>query len=398
LLDRRKFLAAGAASVCLGRSRAARAAPGVTDKAIRIGQTMPYSGPASAYGVIGRVEAAYFEAVNEQGGINGRRIEWLSLDDGYNPARTVEQVRRLVEQEKVALLFNQLGVGPCLATRDYLNQKGVPQLFVASGAAAFADPAHYKWTIPFQPNYRTEASIFARHILATRADAKVAILYQNDDFGRDYLIGLEAALGERASQIVGRASYETSAPSVDSQVATLQGSGADVFVIAATPKFAAQAIRHSFDLDWQATRYVADVSLSVASVLKAAGLEKAKGLITASYRKEGGDPRWKDDAGFLQYKAFVEQRLSAKDLVDSNAVYGFNAAILLTHVLQACGDDLSRDSILSQATNLRDLSLPMLLPGVTVDTSTSNYDSVRRMQLQRFDGTNWELFGEPIRG
>ena len=395
MLDRRNFLAAGAACLC---AAAAHAAPGVTDKAIRIGQTMPYSGPASAYGVIGRIEAAYFDEINEQGGINGRRIELLSLDDGYNPARTVEQVRRLVEQEEVALLFNQLGVGPGLATRDYLNQKAVPQLFVASGAAAFADPAHYKWTIPFQPNYRTEARIFARHILATRPDAGIALLYQNDDFGQDYLSGLEAGLGAHARQIVGRASYETSAPTVDSAVATLQGSGADVFVIAATPKFAAQAIRHSFDLGWEAQRYVADVSASVASVLKPAGLEKAKGLVTANHRKDGGDPRWKDDPGFRQYKAFVEKRMSARDLIDSNAVYGFNAAALLVHVLKACGDDLSRDNILARSTSLAGLQLPMMLPGVTVDTGPADYDAIKRMQLQRFDGASWELFGEPISG
>ena len=401
MLHRRQLLAGAAASAFalrIGRARADNA-PGVTDKEIRIGQTMPYSGPASAYGVIGKTEVAYFNALNEQGGINGRKVNLISLDDGYSPPKTVEQTRRLVEQEQVAFLFNPLGTGPCLATRDYLNQNGVPQLFVATGAAVFSDPAHFKWTLGFQPNYQTESRIFGKHILATKPGAKIAVLYQNDGFGKDYLTGLKAGLGyDNVGMVVKEASYETSEPTVDSQVASLQGSGADVFLIAATPKFAAQAIRRSYDLGWEATRYVTDVSLSIASVLKAAGLEKAKGLITANYGKDASDPRWKDDAGFQQYKDFVDKHMTAKDLIDSNTIYGYDAAICLAHVLQQCGDDLSRANILKQATGIKDLDLPMLLPGVKINTSPDNYSPIRQMQLQTFDGTSWQLFGEVLQG
>ena len=398
MLNRRQLLASAAA---LPFARAAYAAdmPGVTDKEIKIGQTMPYSGPASAYGQIGKTELAFFRMINEQGGINGRQINLISLDDGYSPPKTVEQTRRLIEQEGVSFMFNMLGTAPCLATRDYLNQNGVPQVFVATGAATFSDPAHFKWTVGFQPNYQTESSIFGRHILQTKPKAKIGVLYQNDGFGKDYLIGLKAGLGEaNLGMIVREASYETSEPTVDSQVATLQGSGADVFLIAATPKFAAQAIRKSFDLGWDATRYVTDVSLSIASVMKAAGFEKAKGLITANYGKDASDPRWADDAGLKQYKAFVDAHMSAKDLIDSNTIYGYNAAFLLADVLKRCGNDLNRDNILKQAVNIKDFDLPMLLPGIKINTSPTNYSPIRSEQLQSFNGTSWELFGDVITG
>jgi branched-chain amino acid transport system substrate-binding protein len=399
---RREFLSSAAAGAALAvgvTPTRADVSQGVTDKVIKIGQTMPYSGPASAYGVIGRTEAAYFKWINEQGGVNGRQINLISLDDGYSPPKTVEQTRRLVEQEQVAFLFNPLGTGPCLATREYLNQSEIPQLFVATGAAAFSDPEHYKWTVGFQPNYQTESRIFGKHILATKPDAKVAVLYQNDGFGKDYLIGLKEGLGpDRAGMVIKEASYETSEPTVDSQIATLQGSGADVLLIAATPKFAAQAIRKSYDLGWSATRYVTDVSLSIATVMKAAGFEKAKGLITANYGKDASDPRWKDDAGFRQYADFIEKYMTAKDLVDSNAIYGYDAAICLIDVLKRCGDDLSRENILKQATNIKELELPMLLPGIKINTSSSNYSPIRQMQLQSFNGVSWELFGELLQG
>ena len=398
MLNRRQLLASAAA---LPFARAAYAAdmPGVTDKEIKIGQTMPYSGPASAYGQDGKTELAFFRMINEQGGINGRQINLISLDDGYSPPKTVEQTRRLIEQEGVSFMFNMHGTAPCLATRDYLNQNGVPQVFVATGAATFSDPAHFKWTVGFQPNYQTESSIFGRHILQTKPKAKIGVLYQNDGFGKDYLIGLKAGLGEaNLGMIVREASYETSEPTVDSQVATLQGSGADVFLIAATPKFAAQAIRKSFDLGWDATRYVTDVSLSIASVMKAAGFEKAKGLITANYGKDASDPRWADDAGLKQYKAFVDAHMSAKDLIDSNTIYGYNAAFLLADVLKRCGNDLNRDNILKQAVNIKDFDLPMLLPGIKINTSPTNYSPIRSEQLQSFNGTSWELFGDVITG
>jgi len=398
MINRRQLLAGAAALPFVGAARAGDM-PGVSPKEIKIGQTMPYSGPASAYGQIGRTEIAYFKMINEQGGINGRQITLISLDDAYSPPKTVEQTRRLVEQEQVAFMFNMLGTGPCLATRDYLNQNAIPQLFVATGAAALSDPEHFKWTVGFQPNYQTEASIFGRHILNTKPQAKIGVLYQNDGFGKDYLIGLKAGLGEaNAGLIVKEASYETSEPTVDSQVSTLQGSGADVFLIAATPKFAAQAIRKSYDLGWEATRYVTDVSLSIASVMKAAGFEKAKGVITANYAKDASDPRWADDAGLKQYKAFVESRMAPKDLVDSNTIYGHNAAFLLAEALKRCGDDLSRENILKQGVNIKDFDLPMLLPGVKINTSPSNYSPIRAMQLQTFNGTSWELFGDVITG
>ena len=402
MTTRRTFLSGAAAAAAWSTGvfpARAGVTPGVADKEIKIGQTMPYSGPASAYGVIGKTEAAYFKMINEQGGVNGRMINLISLDDAYSPPKTVEQTRRLIEQEQVAFLFNPLGTGPCLATRDYLNQNGVPQLFVATGAAAFSDPEHFKWTVGFQPNYQTEAGIFGKHILATKPEAKIAVLYQNDGFGKDYLTGLKAGLGaDRAGMVIKEASYETSEPTIDSQVAGLQGSGADVLLIAATPKFAAQAIRKSFDLGWEATRYVTDVSLSIASVMKAAGFEKAKGVITANYGKDSSDPRWKDDAGFLAYKDFVEKHMTAKDLIDSNVIYGYDAAICMVHVLKQCGDDLSRENLLKQATGIKDLDLPMLLPGIKINTSPTNYSPIRQMQLQTFNGTSWELFGELLQG
>src|SRR5580698_4136134 len=305
MITRRVLLqwAAAAAAYSARGSQAARAenAPGVTDTEVKIGQTIPYSGPASAYGVIGRTEAAYFKMINDQGGVNGRKINFISLDDAYSPPKTVEQIRRLVEQEQVASIFNSLGTPPNVAIRQYLNDNKVPQLFVATGAATFSDPAHFPWTMGWQPNYQTEAKIFGKHILKTKPDAKIGVLYQNDGFGKDYLIGLKDGLGaDHASMVIKEASYETSEPTIDSQVVTLQGSGADVFLIAATPKFAAQAIRKTFDLGWNAVRYVTNVSVSVTTVLKPAGLDKSKDLITAYYGKDPTDVRWKDDPGMKE--------------------------------------------------------------------------------------------------
>ena len=288
---------------------------------------MPYSGPASAYGVIGKTEAAYFKMINEQGGINGRKINFISLDDGYSPPKTVEQVRRLVEDEKVAFLFQTLGTPPNLAIRQYCNDNKVPQLFVATGAATFSDPEHFHWTMGYNPNYQTEARIYAKQILATKPDGKIGVLYQNDSFGKDYLIGLKDGLGaDHAGMIVKEASYETSEPTVDSQIVTLQGSGADILLIAATPKFAAQAIRKSFDLGWNAVRYLSNVSPSIATVLKPAGLDKSKGLITAYYGKDPTDPRWKDDPGLKEWQAFAAKYMTPTDFIDANATYGFGAA------------------------------------------------------------------------
>ena len=398
MLTRRTFLQSSAAAAAFAASAgAARAdnAPGVTDTEIKIGQTMPYSGPASAYGVIGRTETAYFKMINEQGGVNGRKINLISLDDGYSPPKTVEQVRRLVEEEKVAFLFNTLGTPPNLAIRPYCNENKVPQLFVATGAATFSDPKQFHWTMGWQPNYQTEAKIFAQHILKTKPDAKIGILYQNDDFGKDYLIGLKEGLGsDHAGMVIKEVSYEVSEPTVNSQIVTLQGSGADVFLIAATPKFAAQAIRKTYDLGWKPVRYMTDVSQSISSVMKPAGVEKSKGVITAVYGKDPTDARWKNDAGFKEYSAFVEKYMSPKDLIDSNAVYGFGAAATMIQVLKQCGNDLSRENVMKQAANLKDLELPMSLPGIKINTSPDNYSPIRQEALASFNGDSWEQISE----
>jgi branched-chain amino acid transport system substrate-binding protein len=402
MITRRSFLQSSAAAAALAASASsARAenAPGITDAEIKIGQTMPYSGPASAYGVIGRAGAAYFKMINEQGGINGRKINFISLDDAYSPPKTVEQVCRLVEDEKVAFLFNTLGTPPNLAIRQYLNDNKVPQLFVATGAAAFSDPQHFPWTIGWQPNYQTEAKIFAKHILKTKPDGKIGVLYQNDAFGKDYLIGLKDGLGaDHAGMVIKEASYETSEPTVDSQVVTLQGSGADIFLIAATPKFAAQAIRKSFDIGWTAARYMTDVSQSVASVMKPAGLEKSKGVITAIYGKDPTDARWKDDPGFKQYAEFIAKYMSPNDLIDANAVYGFGTGATMVQVLKQCGNDLSRENIMRQAANIKDLELPMTLPGIKINTSPDNFSPIRQEALASFNGESWEQFGEVLMG
>ena len=401
MINRRRFLQSSAAAAAFAASAgSARAdnAPGVTDTEIKIGQTMPYSGPASAYGVIGRTEAAYFKMINEQGGVNGRKINLISLDDAYSPPKTVEQVRRLVEDEKVAFCFQTLGTAPNLAIRQYLNDNKTPQLFVATGASDFSDPEHFPWTIGYNPNYQTEAHIYAKDILKTKPDGKIAVLYQNDGFGKDYLIGLRAELGDRAGMIVKEASYETSEPTVDSQVVTLEGSGADIFIIGATPKFAAQAIRKSFDLGWNATRYLSNVSPSIATVLKPAGLEKSKGLITSAYVKDPTDATQKDDPGIQAWRAFCDKYMSQKEFIDVNATYAFGAAAVMTHVLKQCGSDLSRENIMKQSANIKDLQVPILLNGMTINTSPTNFSPIRQMQLSRFDGESWRLFGDLIVG
>jgi branched-chain amino acid transport system substrate-binding protein len=401
MLTRRSFLQSSAATAAFAMSAGAVRAdtPGVTNTEIKIGQTMPYSGPASAYGVIGKADTAYFKMINEMGGVNGRKINLISLDDGYSPPKTVEQIRRLVEQEQVAFIYNMLGTPCCAAVRQYLNDNKVPQLFCATGASMFSDPQHFPWTMGWQPNYQTEARIFAKHILASKPDAKIAVLYQNDGFGKDYLIGLKDGLGaDHAGMVIKEASYETSEPTVDSQIVSLQGSGADVFLIAATPKFAAQAIRKSYDIGWTAVRYMTDVSQSIASVMKPAGLEKSKGVITAVYGKDPTDARWKDDPGFKQYAEFIAKYMSPNDLIDANAVYGFGATATMVQALKQCGADLSRENVMRQAANIKDLELPMGLPGMRVNTSPTNFSPIRQESLASFNGASWEMFGELYTG
>ena len=394
MFDRRQFLISASAAALSPRLARAADMPGVTATEIKIGQTAPYSGPASAYGAIGRAGAAYLKSINEQGGVNGRKINFLSLDDGYSPAKTVEQARRLVEQEQVACLFNVVGTPSNLAIRQYCNDAKVPQILGATGASAFDDPKRFPWTTPGNPFYTSEARVYGKYILASLPQAKIAVLYQNDGLGRDYLTGLKDSLGDAyARMVVKELSYEVTEPTIDSQVTTLQGSGADLFMILATPKFAAQAIRKSYDLGWNATRLMSIVSASYAAVMKPAGLEKSKGVMTAGVYKDANDELWKDDAGVKGWAAFCEKYMTHNDYADGLAFYGYNIAHALVQVLKQCGDDLSRENILAQATNVKALALPMLLPGVTFETSPDNYKPYRKLQISQFDGAVFKRVG-----
>jgi branched-chain amino acid transport system substrate-binding protein len=372
-------------------------APGVTDSEIKIGQTMPYSGPASAYGTIGKAENAYFNMINEKGGINGRKIVFISLDDGYSPPRTVEQVRKLVEQEQVAFTFNTLGTPPNSAIQKYLNDRKVPQLFVATGATKWGDPEHFPWTIGFQPTYQTEGHIFAKYILEKMPNAKIGVLYQNDDYGKDYLKGLKDGLGDKAAKlIIAEVTYEVTDPTIDSQIVSLQASGADVFYDVTTPKFAAQAIRKTYDIGWKPLHLLNSVSASVASVMTPAGLEKGVGVVSLAYFKDPTDPQWKDDAAFKQWLAWMDKYYPEGDKSDNFNVYGYNLAMTMVQVLKQCGNDLTRENIMKQAANL-DFELPMFLPGVKVGTKPTQFFPVREMQLAKFNGKIFDRFGEVIK-
>lgn len=381
-------------------ARAAGPMPGVTKDSIKIGQTMPYSGPASAYGVIGQTELAFCKMLNAQGGINGRKIELLSADDGYSPPRTVEETRRLVESEGVAFMYQGLGTPTQSAVQRYLNQRKVPQLFVSSGAEKWADPEHFPWTMGWQPSYRTEAEIYGRHLVQTNPAAKLAVLYQNDDFGKDYLTGLRDALGPKYDAVVVKAaSYEVSDPTVDSQIVTLQGSGADALLTVATPKFAAQAIKKTAEIGWRpAQHYLTNVSLSASAVMIPAGAENGKGIMTGAYLKDQSDPQWKDDPGMNQFRAWVKQWAPMADVANSNVVYAYGNVLTLQKVLEQCGDDLSRENVMRQAANLHDLEIPVLLPGIKVNTGPKNFHPIRQLQLARWTGLAWELFGEVLSG
>ena len=373
--------------------------PGASDTEIKIGNTMPYSGPASAYGVIGKTEAAYFNMLNEQGGINGRKINFISRDDGYSPPKTVELVRKLVEEDQVLFTFNILGTPPNTAVQGYLNDNKVPQLFVATGADKWNDPKNHPWTMGWQPSYRVEARIYSRYILKNLPNAKIAVLYQNDDFGKDYLTGLREGLGDKAEKmIVATKTYETTDPTVDSQVVALQGSGADTLLTAAIPKFAAQAIRKVYDIGWKPAHFLTNVSISVGSVIRPAGPEKAVGIISASYGKDPTDPQWQSGTEYKDWLAWMQKYNASSNTADTNAVYGYNVSQTLIHVLKMCGNDLTRENIMKQAANIQDLKLPMLLPGIVVSTSATDFAPIKQMQLQKFDGTTWQLFGEVISG
>ena len=373
--------------------------PGASDTEIKIGNTMPYSGPASAYGSIGKSDAAYFAMINEQGGINGRKVNFISRDDAYSPPKAVELIRQLVEQDGVLLTFNTLGTPPNTAIQGYLNDNKVPQLFVATGADKWNDPKQHPWTMGWQPSYRIEARIYARYILKNIPNAKIAVLYQNDDFGKDYLVGLRQGLGDKADKmIVATQSYETTDPTVDSQVVALQESGADVLLTAAVPKFAAQAIRKVYDIGWKPTHFLTNVSNSVGTVMKPAGLEKGVGIISAAYLKEPTDPQWQDTPEYKDWLAWMKKYNSSGNLADSSNVVGYSVTQTMVAVLKACGDNLTRENIMKQAASLHDLKLPMLLPGITISTGPDDFAPVRQMRLEKFDGSTWVLFGEVLSG
>ena len=386
-----------AAALALPAAAQKKYDPGASDTEIKIGNTNPYSGPASAYGAIGKAIAAYFRMVNDRGGINGRKINFISYDDGYSPPKTVEMARKLVEQDEVLLLFQSLGTPSNTQIHKYMNAKKVPQLFVATGATKWNDPKNYPWTMGWQPNYQTEARIYARHILQTKPNAKIAVLYQNDDYGKDYLKGFEDGLGpQNQKMIVARASYEVSEPTVDSQILQLKASGADTFFNITTPKFAAQAIRAAYDTGWKPTHYLNNVSNSVGSVLKPAGLEKAVGIITSAYVKDPTDKRWANDPGMKAWREFMAKYNSDGDLSDPFNVYGYTVAATLEQVLKQCGDTLTRENVMKQAASLKRFRMVTLLPGISISTGPSDYAPIEAMQLERFNGHEFELFGEVI--
>ncbi len=397
-LTRLSFIAAGVAAMLIGPAALAQKKydTGADDKEIKIGNIMPYSGPASAYGVIGKAMQGYWDMVNAQGGINGRKVKFISLDDGYNPAKTVEQARKLVEEEEVLLLFGTLGTPPNSAIHKYMNQKKVPQLFVATGASKWGDPKNFPWTMGWQPAYTGEGRIYAQHLLETMPNAKIAILYQNDDYGKDYLKGFEDGLGEKGrAQIVGKVSYEVTDPTVDSQLVSLKNSGANVFFNITTPKFAAQAIKKIAEIGWKLDlHYLNSVSASVGSVLKPAGLDNSKGLITTQYLKDPTDPAWANDADFKTWTAWMKQYYPGGDLTNAFNVTAYTHAYSLHQVLKQAGDNLTRDNVMKQAASLNIQNPPMMLPGTEVKTGPDDFYPVEKEQLSKFDGTTWVRFGK----
>jgi ABC-type branched-subunit amino acid transport system substrate-binding protein len=372
---------------------------GVTATEIRIGQTMPYSGPVSAFGALGKGEVGYFKMLNEKGGINGRKVNLISLDDSYAPPKSVEQTRRLVESDEVALIFSSIGTAHNTAIAKYLQAKNVPQLFIGSGASKFSDIAQYpQATMGVQAPFRYEARLYARYALAKNPNAKFAVISQNDDYGRDYLAGLKDVLGEKYDAVVTNATYEIQDPTIDSQIVRLKASGAEMFVIAATPKFAAQAIRKSFEINWRPMTFLSNVAVWVSTVMEPAGLEAGIGIVSTAYVKDPDDPAWKDDPGVKGWRAFMTKYVPEADQHDTNYVNAYNSAMALEAVLKACGDDLSTENILKQAYAIRDLELPMLLPGIKINTGPTDHIPVDQMQFMRFNGKSWERFGELLTG
>ncbi|TMJ81670.1 MAG: ABC transporter substrate-binding protein [Alphaproteobacteria bacterium] len=372
---------------------------GATDTEIKIGNIMPYSGPASAYGVIGSTEAAYFKKINAEGGINGRKINFISYDDGYSPPKTVEQARKLVESDEVLLIFNPLGTPPNSAIQKYMNAKKVPQLFVATGATKWNDPKEFPWTMGWQPNYQSESRIYAKYLLKEKPNAKIAVLYQNDDYGKDYLKGLKDGLGAKgATMIVAEESYETTEPSIDNHIVKLKSTGADVFFNVTTPKFAAQAIKKMTEVEWKPLHLLNNVSSSIGSVMKPAGFEASQNIISSSYLKDTSDPQWKNDPGMKEFDEFLTKYFPEGNRIDASVMYAYTVAQGLVHVLKACGDNLTRENVMKQAASIRDLELGGLLPGIKVNTSASDFAPISQLQLERFKGEKWDLFGDVISG
>ena len=369
---------------------------GATDTEIRIGNIMPYSGPASAYGVIGKTEEAYFNKINAEGGINGRKINFISYDDGYSPPKAVEQARKLVESDEVLLIFNSLGTPSNIAIQKYMNTKKIPQLFVATGATKWNDPKDFPWTMGWQPSYQSEARIYAKYLIRQKPDAKIAVLYQNDDFGKDYLKGLKDGLGAKTSMITAEEGYETSEPEIDGHIVKLRASGADVFVSITTPKFAAQAIKKIAEIEWKPVHIVANVSASVGGVMKPAGFENAQGILSAAFAKDGADPQWDNDPGMKKFYAFLATYFPEANKLDAAVVYGYGVAQTMVKVLEMCGDNLTRENVMKQATNLKGVALDLSLPGIVGSTTPNDYRVNKQLQMMKFDGERWEGFGPLI--
>ena len=391
-------LTAAAAMVATAASAQKKYDPGASDSEIKIGNIMPYSGPASSYGVIGKTQAAYFNKINAEGGVNGRKVNFISYDDGYSPPKAIEQARKLVESDEVLLIFQALGTPSNSAIQKYMNAKKVPQLFVASGATKWGDPKNFPWTMGFQPNYQSEGRIYAKYILDHFPNGKIAVFWQNDDAGKDQVKGLRDGLGDKAGMIIAEKSYEVSDPTIDSQIVALHDSGADIFFSWAAPKGSAQAIRKVGEIGWKPKFFLANTATSVAAVLKPAGLQFAKDIISTAYLKDPTDPAWKDDAGVKKWQAFMDKYYPDGDKLNANNVYGYVQAQAMEQVLKQCGDNLTRENVMKQAASLKDFSTDMMLPGVKVNTSADDFFPIEQMQLMKFNGEAWELFGDVIDG
>jgi ABC-type branched-subunit amino acid transport system substrate-binding protein len=370
---------------------------GASDTEIKIGNIEAYSGPASAYGIIGKTEEAYFKMINDQGGIKGRKINFITYDDGYSPPKTVEQTRKLVESDEVLFIFNPLGTPTQSAVHKYMNAKKVPQLFIASGSSKWDDAKNFPWTMGYQPSYRSEARIFAKYVLANKPDAKIAVLYANDDFGKDYLLGLKDIFGDKASKlIVAEESYENSEPTIDSHIVKLKGTGADVFINISTPKFAAQAFKKMHEIGWKPMHLMTDVSISIGAVMKPAGFDASEGVLSAGYLKDAADPQWKDDPGMKKFMAFVDKYMPGANVTDANMVYGYSAAQTMVHVLEKCGDDLTRANVMKQAASIDKFVPDTLLPGVYVKTSATDFAPIEQLKMMKFSKGKWDLFGDVL--